>query len=358
MVRLLTIRQIIALGAVLAVGLPASTWAHDPEFTDEFDRDGCTFAAWGNNPYFPLWPGYSLLLEGAEEDDGEVIEISVLLSVLTDTEIVDGVETRVVEEREWEDGELVEVSRNFMATCRETGSVWYFGEDVDDYEDGEIVGHEGGWRTGMDSASPGLLMPGTPLVGARFQQENAPGVAEDRAEIVSRGNQVMVEAGAFDDVLEVIDTNPLEEEEEGDVKLYARGVGLIMDEELELVEITLPPCMPDATTLCLNNGRYAVEAQWTDHDLVEGDGMVNQISDDSGEFWFFDAGNVELLVKVLNACALPQFNSYWFFAAGLTNVEVTLTVTDTETDMVFVYENPLGNPFDPILDTTSLDGCP
>ena len=54
----------------------------------------------------------------------------------------------MVEERETEDGELVEVSRNFFAICEETNSVFYFGEEVDDDEDGEIVGHEGAWLAG------------------------------------------------------------------------------------------------------------------------------------------------------------------------------------------------------------------
>ena len=63
-----------------------------------------------------------------------------------DTELVDGVLTREVVEREKEDGELVEISYNYFAHCRETGDVWYFGEDVDDYEGGVIVGHGGAWR--------------------------------------------------------------------------------------------------------------------------------------------------------------------------------------------------------------------
>jgi hypothetical protein len=346
-----------ALGALLALLLPGAVLAHDPPFTEEFDRDHCTFTSVGSNLYFPLWPGYSLLLEGEEEDDeGETVEVSAEISVLADTEIVDGVETRVVEERESEDGELVEVSRNFMAICRETGAVWYFGEDVDDYEDGEIVSHEGGWRAGVGGAEPGILMPGMPLIGARHAQELAPGVAEDRGEVISRGNTLTVPAGTFEGVLEVSDTNPMEPDE-ADPKFYAPGVGLIKDEDLELVEVNPPSCLPDADTLCLNDGRFQVEATFTDFEAQHGIAMANQTTDDSGEFWFFSPDNVELLVKVLDACDLPDFNSFWVFAAGLTNVEVTITVTDTETDETRTYPNPLGNPFQPVLDTAAFPDC-
>jgi hypothetical protein len=271
--------------------------------------------------------------------------------------MVDGVRTRVYEERESEDGELVEVSRNFLAECRETGDVWYFGEDVDDYEDGEIVGHEGVWRAGVDGALPGLIMPGTPVLGARFQQELAPGVAEDRGEVTGIGDQVTVEAGTFENVLSIVDTDALDPSE-GDLKLYAHGVGIIADEDLELSEITLPPCLPDQTTHCLSNGRFRVTAAWADANGNEGDGNAILPSADSGEFWFFDAGNTELLIKVLDLCANPQFNNFWVFAAGLTDVEVTVTVTDTASGQVEVYGNELGEAFAPVLDTAAFATCP
>ena len=346
-----------ALAALLAVLLPAAALAHDPPFTSDFHRERCTFTPFSDNPWFPLWPGYSLLLEGEEEDDGETVELSVLVTVLPDTELVDGVVTRVVEERELEDGELVEVSRNFLAGCRETGAVWYFGEDVDDFEDGEIVGHGGAWRAGVDGAVAGVLMPGTPLNGARFQTELAPGVAEDRSEIVAVDAALEVPFGSFARVLHVLDTDALEPDSEGDPKFYAPGVGLIKDEEIELVEVGAPPCMPGPQTLCLADGRFRVEVEWTGPQLDEGAGNAQQIADDSGEFWFFQPDNVELLVKVIDACEVPEFDHFWVFAAGLTNVEVTLTVTDTQSGVPRVYTNPLGNPFTPVLDTAAFD-CP
>ena len=80
------------------------------------------------------------------------------------------------------------------------------------------------------------------------------------------------------------------------------------------------------------------------------------MTDDSGYFWFFTAGNVELIVKALNGCS---FNgSYWVFAAGLTNVGVTITVTDTLTNTVKTYVSPLNTAFQPIQDTSAFAACP
>ncbi len=77
---------------------------------------------------------------------------------------------------------------------------------------------------------------------------------------------------------------------------------------------------------------------------------------DSGYFWFFDPDNVEIVAKALDGCAVN--GHFWFFAAGLTNLEVELTVTDLETGAVNSYGNPLGFPYVPNLDTLAFLGCP
>lgn len=358
MIRIDAPRAALALAALLALlaSLPAS--AHEPPFTAEFDRERCTFTTVGSHPYFPLWPGLVLHLEGEEEDEGETIEIEAFNSVLAETELVDGVLTRVYEERELEDGELVEVSRNFFAVCRETGDVWYFGEDVDDYEDGEIVGHGGAWRSGIDGAEAGVIMPGSPLLGARYFNEIAPGIALDQEEVVDLDATLEVPAGTFEQVMYVVETSPLDGEGAISEKWYGRGIGYIKDDALELVEVEYPDCLPDATTHCLDQGRFRVTAEWRDFQGASGGGQAILGSADSGEFWFFAPDNTELLVKVFDACDFPGGANYWVFAAGLTNVEVTLTVTDTAADETRVYVNPLGAPFAPILDTTAFATCP
>ena len=202
----------------------------DKEFTDSFMAESCTFNATGSNPFFVLEPGYQLAFEG--EEDGEEAELTI--TVLDETRVVDGTETRMVEEREVEGGELVEVSRNYFAICEETNSVFYFGEEVDMYEDGELVSHEGAWLAGEDGNKAGIIMPGTILLGARHYQEVAPGVALDRAEIVEMDEEVETPAGRFENVLVVRETTPLEPGVE-ELKYYAQGIGLLQDKELKLV---------------------------------------------------------------------------------------------------------------------------
>ncbi|MCF6155271.1 MAG: hypothetical protein E3K36_08455 [Candidatus Brocadia sp.] len=110
--------------------------------------------------------------------------IAVKLKV-DETKEIEGIETRVMEERETLDGELVEVSKNYVAICNRNNSVFYFGEDVNIYENGEIVSHDGSWQSGVDGARAGIIMPGTILLGSRYFHEIAPEVATDRTEIVS-----------------------------------------------------------------------------------------------------------------------------------------------------------------------------
>jgi hypothetical protein len=205
------------------------------DHTSTFYLDQCEWSSTGGNLFFRLDPGLQLVLQG--EEDGAALE--VVVSVLDETETVNGLETRVVEERESEDGELVEVSRNFFAACVQTGSVFYFGEEVDDYEDGQVVGHEGAWRVGEGENRPGLIMPAQPLLGARYYQEIAPGIAEDATETVAVGVTAEVPAGTFEGCIVQMDVNPLNPGP-GDEKVYCPGIGLVQDEALVLVEVIEP----------------------------------------------------------------------------------------------------------------------
>jgi hypothetical protein len=176
-----------------------------------------------DNAFYPLVVGQVSVFEGMEGDTLLHIEIEVL----DETRDVAGVTTRVIEEREQEDGEIVEVSRNFFVQAAD-GTVCYYGEEVDIYENGEIVEHEGAWEAGVDGALPGVVMPAVPMAGQSFDQEVAPGIAEDHAEIVSLGDPVEVPAGMFDDTLRTEETTPLEPGVM-EYKDYARGVGLLTD---------------------------------------------------------------------------------------------------------------------------------
>jgi hypothetical protein len=118
------------------------------------------------------------------------------------------------------------------------------------------------------------------------------------------------------------------------------------------------PCEPSERVLCLNDNRFKVEIEWTRLDGTEGTGKAVPLPgrEDSGLFWFFEPGNVELLVKVLDRCS-SAFDSYWVFFAATTNVGFELTVTDTVTDERRVYTNPVGVAALPVQDTQAFKTC-
>jgi len=198
----------------------------DDSWLGEFPVDAADLSATGHNPFFILEPGFQQVLAGGAEQ--------LVITVLDETRMVAGVETRVIEERETKDGKLVEVSRNYFAISKRTKDVYYFGEEVDTYRDGEVVDHEGMWLAGVSGARFGLIMPGQPSLNFKHYQEIAPRVALDRAEIISLDETVRTPAGEFTSCLRVQETSPLEPGI-SEYKYYARGIGLVQDGPLKLV---------------------------------------------------------------------------------------------------------------------------
>ncbi len=199
-------------------------------FRDVFTVNRADLADSGENPYFLLTPGYRLTYRDGRD--------TLTITVLGDTKVVDGVRTRVVEERETKGGRLAEVSRNFFAIDRKTKDVHYFGEEVDGYRDDKVVGHGGAWLSGVNGARFGLMMPGQPRVGDKFYQELAPQVAMDRCEVVSLTERLKVPAGEFTDVLVTTERSAVERGSEK--KWHAPGVGLLRDGDFELAKIERP----------------------------------------------------------------------------------------------------------------------
>lgn len=114
-------------------------------------------------------------------------------------------------------------------------------------------------------------------------------------------------------------------------------------------------CTNTDTAICLNNGRFRVETTWTKPNGETGAGHAVRITADTGYFWFFSNTNVEMTVKVLNACSIGT--KQWVFASGLTNVQVVMKVTDTASGQTRTYTNPNGTAFLPIQDTSAF-ACP
>lgn len=230
-----TTKKIIATCVlILSVALTVSAQQPDKDnpkpFTTMLQQDECTFVTSGRNNYEILEPGYQLVYQGMDGKD----KVDLVITVTNETRKIGNVECRIVTEDESVNGSLIEKSRNFFAFCQQTSSIYYFREEVDIYKDGKIVDHEGQWiAEGQNKC--GVDMPGLPLIGARFFQEVAPGVAMDRIEIISIGETYDVPAGSFKNCMRTEETSPLEP---GDVeyKVFAPGVGLLQDEVAKLIK--------------------------------------------------------------------------------------------------------------------------
>lgn len=198
------------------------------EFTASLMQDSCSFIPTGRNSYFILETGYQLVLEAIEHHD----TTRLIVTVLNETKKIGGVETRIVEENESINGKTVEISRNFFAFCKQTGSIYYFGEEVDIYKNGKVISHDGAW-TAEGNNKAGIAVPGVVLLGSRYYQEIAPGIAMDRAEIINLSETLETPAGKYTNVLKIEETTPLEPKNIS-YKFYARGIGLIKDDNLVL----------------------------------------------------------------------------------------------------------------------------
>lgn len=220
------VRSILATVAILGIALGVvQNEAKSASWQKKFDIANCKLLTTGRSQYFVMEPGFRLVLQG---DDTKL-----QITVLNETKQVDGVTTRIIEEREWKDGKLYEISRNYFAMCEATKDVFYFGEHVDFYQDGKVVKHDGSWLAGENGNTAGLIMAGKPKVGHKYYQEIAPDVAMDRAEIISLDETCDTPAGKFSHCLKVKEGTALNFFET-EYKYYAPGIGLIGDQDLRL----------------------------------------------------------------------------------------------------------------------------
>jgi len=194
---------------------------------ETFTVDKANLADTGRNTYFILEPGYRLTFEHGKD--------TLIVTVLDETKVVDGVKTRIVEEKETAGGQLAEISRNYFAIDKATNDLYYFGEDVDEYRNGKVTGHEGAWLSGVNGARFGLMIPAKPQPGDKYYQEQAPKIAMDRAEIISVTEALKVPAGSYSNVLHTRESSGIESGSED--KWYAPDVGLIKDADFLLAKV-------------------------------------------------------------------------------------------------------------------------
>jgi hypothetical protein len=225
---------LLLIGVLLLLAIPACGDDDDDEGAEPTAEptpalESAEFSAKVDNPLFPLSKLRVMAYRGSEgePDSDETVDIRSESRVLERTKRVSGAPVTVVDVREYEDGELVEHTRDYYSQ-RADGTAMYMGEAVDDIEDGKVVGHEGQWLAGRNGAKPGVFMPAEPKVGDAFEQERAPGIAEDRSKVVAVGIGVTTPAGRFDDCIKTEDFAPLDKLTE--FKYYCAGVGLVREE--------------------------------------------------------------------------------------------------------------------------------
>jgi hypothetical protein len=179
------------------------------------------------NPLFAVPVGKTMIYEGLTEDGIERVEIKIT----GETKLIMGVETLVYQDTVTIDGELVEFTKDYLAQDKQ-GNVWYFGENVDNYEDGKLKDHHGAWIAGKDGAKPGIWMPANPISGQNYRMEYYKGEAEDFARVISTNDTVTVKAGEFKGCLKTLDYTPLEPDVL-ELKYYCPGVaGQVLTENL------------------------------------------------------------------------------------------------------------------------------
>jgi hypothetical protein len=217
----------------------------EPEDPEEPEFSAALFNSMSaniTNTYFPMIPGTTLIYEG-ENEDGEFERIEVNVSHLTRQ--VDGVESAIgvfreyVTDQEEDESELQEEAFDWFAQDS-SGNVWYMGEEVFNYEDGEFIDMEGSWESGMDvagtgnNAIAGIQMKSNPTVGDTYLQENYPGQAEDFAEVIALdASLTLADGNTYDDLLQIEEQNPLEPSSPFEYKYYLRGTGLLVEEAVD-----------------------------------------------------------------------------------------------------------------------------
>ncbi|MGB3758745.1 MAG: hypothetical protein WBA07_20570 [Rivularia sp. (in: cyanobacteria)] len=190
------------------------------------------------NPYFPLVPGTLSIYKGKEEDDGEVELERREVLVTNDTLDILGVTSRVVQEKEFENGVLEEEKLSYFAQDKQ-GNVWLLGEDETEYEydsQGNLTETEkDSWVAGEDEYLPGIIMDGTPEKGETYYQSFEVGDDEqEQALIVDTNASISNSTGDFENVLKI---KEFSESDEFDYKYYAKGVGEVFTKEIEDGEI-------------------------------------------------------------------------------------------------------------------------
>ena len=192
-----------------------------------------------DNPYFPLVPGtkYRYEEKSVDPETDDTITQTNVVEVTNQAKTILGVANRIVRDRVFQDGRLVEDTRDWHSQD-DNGNVWYFGEDTTEFEydeNGKLIStsKEGSWIAGVDGGTPGVIMEARPRVGDRYYQEFKPDGVLDQGEVLAVDETATVPAGTFHNVLRTRETTVMEPDTL-DNKLYAPGLGTIKELSFDL----------------------------------------------------------------------------------------------------------------------------
>jgi len=213
----------VVLAAMLAAGVSNAGALKQSDDSPKIDPGDFTNQI--TNPYFPLSPGTTFVYEGTSEGKAELNTVRVT----SETRHILGVDSLIVHDVVEQTGVVVEDTFDWYAQDRD-GNVWYFGEDTRELDArGRVKTTEGSWEAGQHRATPGIVMPAHPAVGASYRQEYRRGVAEDRGRIIQVGETRTTPMGGYDNVVVVAERTRLEPKIL-EHKEYAPGVGLITED--------------------------------------------------------------------------------------------------------------------------------
>ena len=177
------------------------------------------------NPYLPFATLKQDILIGKSGSQTARVERTTLNRTRTFTFQGHPIQTMIVVDKDFIGGKLEEVTFDYFAES-DDGGVYYFGEDVNEYQNGTIVGHSGAWHYGVETNFLGLIIPGRPQVGQKFQAENVPGITKENDEIVSVTAKIRLGIGSYQNVVKIKESYP-----DGSVeyKYYVPSVGTVSE---------------------------------------------------------------------------------------------------------------------------------
>ncbi len=208
-----------------------------PEDLPDIEEAVFTNSTTITNPYYGPPSGTTYIYTAGEV--GEEPEEEIRIDRRTATKVVMGVTCIIQHDVVLLDGIIIEDTDDWLAQD-DDGNIWYFGEAVLNYdEEGNFLDSDGAWEAGVDGALPGYWLPINPTVGQTYYQEFYEDEAEDQAEVISINETVTIGLGTYNNCLVTKDINPFENGVY-ELKYYAPGIGLILEEQYEnevLVEV-------------------------------------------------------------------------------------------------------------------------